>query len=42
MHDKKQDIYIILEYLPKENLLFTNGKIVTLQWRNLADITLAQ
>lgn len=30
MHDEKQASYIILEYLPKGNLLFTKGKILTL------------
>lgn len=35
--DEEQDIYIVSKYYPIKYLLITKQKIVTLQWRSLAD-----
>ena len=38
-YDEKQDIYIVLWYLSKDNY-YAKGKVVTLQWETrLTDIT---
>ena len=36
---KKQDVYMVSEYLPLKYLLVTEGEIVTSQRRNLSDTT---
>lgn len=36
------DVYIFSEYIPTKYFFMTKGKMVTVQWRTLADATLTK